>query len=236
LDISDFPVMLSGFFNGWHTPHTGSRNIRSIIKNKLTGNGVPWIEIGSIEQVSASRGRKNIIKLDDDRELSASVLVSPDNDRFRHPAVIGEPGAIIWENWYGRAASYLETSPTVGVIHTDLGRPAFNDNFIAWHIRPDNEGIFTLSAPLEERYLPLGDDSARFEKVSGLVQPCVIKALGWVFPDLAISPREPGGKICTLPGTTQSVLYTEGNMFGDDIYSQFIKATCLSEKIFNLIK
>ena len=235
LDADDFPLIIAGFLNGWHHPRGGSRNLTAVLKKLLTEAGTSWIEVESVSEIGSSRDRRSLLRLSDYRELSAEVIVVPENDRYRHPAIVGEPDPIEWENWYGRAATHLETASTVGVIVTSDDRAPLNDNFITYHISPEKGGIFTLGAPVEGRLRP-GQDHERFKKLSRNILETGTNTLTWVFPDLATSPREPLEDRIVLSGTAQSATYIEGSMWGEDIYTRFINAEELSSTIIALIK
>ncbi len=235
IEISDFPYVLAGILNGWHTPVTRYSNWFDSTGKILTESGVLLIEDDVILDIETGGNRRSILKLQEGRELSAPVLVVPENDLYRHPAIVGEPDPIAWENWYGRAATHLELVKAVGLIRTSGNRPPVNDNFITWHIDPEKGGIFTLSAPVEGRYIH-GNGGKRFETITRLVVPNVTKPLGWVFPDLAISPGSLEGKKINLSGTALSITYLEGPMWGDDIYTQFLSADRLSRDIQELLK
>ncbi|MCX6646557.1 MAG: hypothetical protein NTY09_09390 [bacterium] len=235
LDSGDLPIVIAGLLKGWHHPQAGGRNLAGILKNLLVDSGVRWVEADSILEVKSSADRRSILKISDGSELSAGILVVPENDRFRHPANTGEPDSIEWENWYGRAATHLETSSAAGVIIISELRPPLNDNFITWHISPEKGGVFTLASPVEGRFFP-GQEHDRFQKLTANILDHSTKSLGWVFPDLAISPRKPLENRIILSGTAQSVMYSEGSMWGDDIYTRFLAAEILTGNITDLIK
>lgn len=234
LDVNDLPMVICALLKGWHIPSTGSKKTVETIKNQLVDDGVRWVEVESVLEVRSGSGRTSIVRLDNGDDLAAGILVVPENDRYRDPAVVGEPNSIVWENWYGRAATHLENDTTAGIFQPSVSRPPLNDNFITWHISPEKGGIFTLSAPLEGRYLA-DHPSDRFKKIADNIHLNISKSQSWVFPDLSISPREPLGAGIDLSGTAQSVLYMDGPMWGDDIYRRLTKARELGKNIAGLL-
>ena len=239
LDVQDFPVVLAGFLTGWHMPARGERDWRMILRRRMQKEGVVWRDIESITAVQSFGRRMSVVRCSDDSLVKSRILAVPMSDRFRHPTerppIHGISGAIRWECWYGRARGHGEEEPVVGILRRDAKRPPINDNLAAFHLHPDVDGVFTVAAPVEERYL-VGEEGARLYTIASRTRFLLREHLGWNLDEFESTPGEQPGPDIVLPGTAPSVSYAEGPLWGDDVLTRLRAADRLSRRIVSRLK
>ena len=235
LDIRDFPIVLAGFLTGWHIPARDQRDWRDILRTRLQKEGAKWHEIDSVASVQLLGNRLNVVRCSNGTLQAARILVVNEDDRYTHPAVRGEPNSIKWEYWHGHASDLIDREPVVGVIKPSESRPPINDNFVAFHLRPKkSEGLYTASAPIEERFL--GDDRSRFFEITSRSRVLLKHNLGWKIEELGDTATTAGKPIITLPGRAPSVSFPEGPLWGDDILTRLKAADRLSRRLVASLK
>ncbi len=235
LDIRDFPLVLAGFLTGWHMPARDEKDWRIILRNRLRKEKVNWHEVDSVTSIQAFSKHLNIIRCGDKLIQTAQILVVPEGDRYHHPAVEGESGSIKWENWYGNAAGHSEKKPVLGLARPSDKRPPINDNFVTYHIRPDENNIFTVSAPVEERYIKGGED--RISSMAKRIRFILRQRLKWQLDEfMNIASIPASGPKVILPGTAPSMSYPEGPLWGDDVFTRLKAANRLSRRLMERLK
>jgi len=235
LDASDFPLVLAGFLNGWHMPARGEQDWSVTVRRRIQKDGARWLDVESVSNIHSFSDRTSVIRCSDGFLLASRILIFPTDDRYRLPARQGPSGAIRWENWYGRALNHSRTGPTLFVLRPDHERAPVNDNFVTAHLRPDSKGLFTVSAPIEERYLA-DEEASRYHTVTSRTRFLLREKLDWNIEDFTGKPGRPSGPDIVLPGTTPSVSYPEGPMWGDDVLTRLKAAERLSTRIIGRIR
>ncbi len=235
LDIRDLPIVLAGLLTGWHIPARDQKDWREILRTRLQKEGARWHDIESVASVQLLGNRLNVIRCSNGSLQAARILVVPQDDRFTHPAVLGESNAIKWENWHGQASDLIDSEPVVGVIRSSESRPPINDNFITYHLRPGkNSGLYTASAPLEERLL--GENRSNLYEITMRARVQIKHNLGWKLEELSDTQQIEGKPIITLPGHAPSVSFPEGPLWGDDILTRLKAADRLSRRLVASLK
>ncbi len=232
LDIEDFPKALAGILTGWHMPARGEQDWRVSLKRRIQREGAIWREVESVESVKSFNGGC-VVRSSDGSVLAPKILIYPMDDRYRHPAHMGSAGAIKWENWEGRAKRHAEDKPVLGLVQADQNRPSVNDNFLAYHLRPDMNNAFTASAPVEERFAKSGD---RFQTITSRTKFLMLHHLNWNIDEYAPSATHHAGPEIVLPGNAPSASYPEGPLWGDDVYTRLKAADRLSRRIIDRLK
>jgi hypothetical protein len=172
-----------------------------------------------------------MIRGSDNTLSAAQLLVVPENDRFRLPAAT-DVSTIRWHNWHGRFTSRPEGPTRLGVLRPDPRRAPLNDNFVAWRIGEQSSDGFTVSAPVESRYL----DGERIGTVTSKLKYLLATRLGWQIARIESASSIPIGQPINLPGTAPAVSYPEGPLYGDDVLSRLKSADRLSRRIVESLK
>jgi hypothetical protein len=235
LDLRDFALVLAGFLKGWHMPARGEQDWSVSIARRLRRDGARWLDVESVQALQSFSDRNSLVRCSDGTLLASNILVFPTHDRYRLPTKPGPSSAIRWENWYGRAMEHNESEPRLAVLRPNLERAPVNDNFVTTHLRPDSNGLFTASAPIEQRYVS-EEESGRWHTVESRVRFLIREKMGWHIEDFTGTPGRPAGPDITVPGTVPSVSYPEGPMWGDDVFTRLKAADRLSTRIVNRIR
>jgi len=234
LDARDLPIVLAGYLTGWHMPSSEKRDWREILKNRLRKEGARWHEIEKVESIQLFSKRLNVVRCSNGSLQAGQIIVVPQSDRFSHPAIQGMSTAIKWKNWYGRVIEKPHKYPVVGVIRASDKRPPVNDNFITFHLRPAMDGLYTVSAPIEDRYV--ASDMTRFYEIITRSKVLLRYHLGWDVEDLSSQITRSANPQIALPGTAPSVSFPEGPLWGDDILSRLKAADRLSRRLVERLK
>jgi hypothetical protein len=235
LDVRDFPRVVAGILAGWHAPAPGEGSWGEILAKRLKEEGARWHELESVSAIQSFAKRRSVIRGSDGTLFAANILVVPESDRYRHPAAPEAGGIIRWRTWRGRIPERAAGPPFVGVLRYDAKRPPVNDNFIGYHVRPEEGGRFAVCAPVEDRYLRHGT-TERLAALTARIQALLSRRLRWKIEEFSAPPGDPLGRIITLPGSSTSVSYPEGPLWGDDVLARLKAADRLSRRVLGRLE
>ena len=235
LDIRNLPLVLAGILSGWSIPAPGEMGWGEILARRLQRSGARWHEVESVKNVHSFGKRSSVVRGSDGTLFAARILVVPENDRFHHPIAESGFNIIRWRTWTGCCTDRISGLPITGLVQTDPSRPPVNDALIAYHIRPDMNGMFTVSAPVEDRYLKK-DSQGRLEALSSRIRFLLNNRLDWTIEEFKGPGTEPEGAPINLPGTASAVSYPEGPLWGDDVLARLKAADRLSRRIMERLK
>jgi hypothetical protein len=235
LDIRNFPLVLAGILSGWSAPAPGERGWGEILAHRLQREGARWHEVSSVTNVQSFGRRSSVVRGSDGSLFAARILVVPENDRFHHPVSNVGLNIIKWRTWTGCCADKIPGLPILGLIQTDPKRPPVNDALLAYHIRPDMRGLFTVSAPVEDRYLKK-DAHTRLETLTSRIKFLLANRFNWKIEHLEGPGSEPEADPINLPGTASAVSYPEGPLWGDDVLARLRAADRLSKRVLGRLR
>jgi hypothetical protein len=231
LDIRDFHVVLACILNGWHVPVPGDRTWAELLLTRFMKEGGRYRKIESINAIQNFGKRSCIVRTCEGILSAAQLLVMPENDRFCHPLASGV-STIQWHTWHGRFSDKLDEGAKIGALRPDPKRSPMNDNFLTWRTAPAPDDRFTVSAPVESRFM----DGNRLDTITSRIKFLLTHRLDWHVSELAGSPPFSPGEQINLPGTSPSISYPEGPLWGDDILSRLNAAERLSRSILERVR
>ncbi len=235
LDVRNFPYVLAGIFKGWTAPAPGEKSWAEILALRLRNSGARWHEVSAVRTVQSFGRRSSVVRGSDGALFAARILVVPENDRFYHPVASMSSNAIRWKTWCGCCSKQPGGLPIIGVVRSDPDRPPVNDAFITYHLRPDIDGKFVVSAPVEDRYLRK-DARGRLESLTARIRFQLTNRLGWQIDEFKAPESDPDGEAIDLPGTASAMSYPEGPLWGDDVLTRLIAADRLSKRVLGRLK
>ena len=233
LDISDLPLLFSTFLAGWHTPKAEERNWSSAILSRFIREGGRVHKIESIESIETIQGHQIneiLIRIKDGRLISTRLLVFPECDRFRHPLTSGT-SIIRWFKWTGALMEGYNANPILGLIRLDPSRPPINDNFLSFHLQTKT-GRFTVSAPMEVRYLT---EEKRLSAITSNIKLLLEEKLGSELIQLQPAPQAKLGEEISVPAGL-SLSYSEKPLWGDDLLTRLKAAGELCSRALEMVK
>ena len=231
LDVRDFHHVLAHLLTGWHGPAPGDRTWAEILLRRLRKEGAHYHEVDSIAAVQSFGKRSSVVRGSDGTLHGAQLLVVPECDRFLLP-LASDVSTVRWQNWHGRFAARPDGPARLGILRPDPKRSPVNDNFVTWRMAEAPDDRFTVSAPVESRYLR-GD---KHETITSRIRFLLNHRYEWQIAELKGCLAPSLGPAINLPGTAPCMSYPEGPLWGDDVLSRIRAADRLSRRILESIK